>query len=277
MSHMQNSYENANVQMYQEPERTSVMAILSLVFGFLGCCVFVTAPIGLLLGILGLFGISRSKGRVGGTGFAIGGVVVSILAMAIWLGIVFGVGGAMKAGITQFGATAEGILTDIQNVDYDAARARMIPPASEVGDAEFAAFHAAYTADLGEYVGMPGGLGELFSGYAAVGQQIQQYNGRPGYVPMPMRFDSGWVLVLYVMNPSGQGGGAGQMPPPEMLILIGPDGREYTLPADAGDAASENRPAGELSGDSLPDLGTQDQAPEGDPADEPGEDDPQGP
>lgn len=277
MSHMQSSYENANVQMYQEPERTSVMAILSLVFGFLGCCVFVTAPIGVLLGILGLFGISRSKGRVGGTGFAIGGVVVSILAMAIWLGIVFGIGGAMKAGITQFGATTEGILTDIQKADYDAARARMIPPASEVGDAEIAGFHAAYSADLGEYVGLPNSLGELFSGYAAVGQQIQSYNGRPGYVPMPVRFDSGWVLVIYVMDPNGQGGGAGQMPPPKMLLVIGADGREYSLPADAGDAQSVNRPGSEVSGDSSPEAGQEDQAPTGNPADEPDVNNPEGP
>lgn len=277
MSQTQSSYENANVQMYQEPERTSVMAILSLIFGFLGCCVFVTAPIGVLLGILGLFGISRSKGRVGGTGFAIGGVVVSILAMAIWLGIVFGVGGAMKVGITQFGATTEGLLTDIQNADYDAARGRMIPPASEVGDAELAAFYAAYSADLGDYVGLPTGLGELFSGYGAVGQQIQAYNGRPGFVPMPLRFDSGWVLILYVMDPSGQGGTAGQMPPPKMLILIGPDGQEYTLPADAGDADSVNRPSDELPVGSTEDLEAEDQAPTSDPADEPGVDDPEGP
>lgn len=277
MSNMQSSYENPNVQMYQEPERTSVMAILSLVFGFLGCCVFVTAPVGVLLGILGLFGISRSKGRVGGTGMAIGGVVVSILAMAIWLGIVIGVGGAMKGWVTQFGATTEGILTDIQNSDYDAARARMIPPASEVDNADMAAFYAAYSADLGDFIGLPSGLGELYGGYASVGPQIQAYNGRPGYMPMPLRFDSGWVLAIYVMNPSGQGGGAGQMPPLEKLILVGPDGSEYSLPADAGDNSSVNRPSAELPGGSVPDLGTQDQAPTDDPADEPGVDDPDAP
>ena len=269
MSNMPGTYENSDVNLYQEPERTSIMAILSLVFGVLGCCTFVTAPVGVLLGVFGIFGISRSKGRVGGMGLAIGGLIVSILSIAIWAGIVFGVGGAMKVAIIQFGATTEGILTDVQNGDFDSARAQMIAPASDVSDADFAAFYASYKADLGDYVGLPSGIGELFSGYGAVGQQIQAYNGRPGFVPMPVRFDSGWILVIYVMETNGQGGGTGPngMPPPKMLMLIGPDGQEYTLPADAGDNSSVNRPAD----------GGEVQTPDTDQADESGEEDPEGP
>ena len=277
MSNMPGTYENSDVHLYQEPERTSIMAILSLVFGVLGCCTLVTAPVGLLLAIFGIIGISRSKGRVGGMGLAIGGLIVSILSLAIWLGIIFGLGGAMKMAITQFGATTEAILTDVQNGDYDSTRSQMIPPASETGDAELAAFYAAYKNDLGDYVGMPDSLGELFSGYAAVGQQIQSYNGRQGYVPMPARFDSGWVLVIYVMNPSGQGGGGGTMPPPEKLMLIGPDGREYTIPADAGDNDSVNRPEDELGAGALPGDAGEDQTPGDENADEPGVEDPEGP
>lgn len=278
MSNTHSYSENPVSQVYQEPERTSVMAILSLIFGFLGCCVFVTAPLGVLLGILGLFGISRNRGRVGGSGLAIGGVIVSILAMAIWVGIVFGFGGMLKMFVKQFGGMTEGILTDIQMADFDAVRSRMAPPASELTDADFAAFHAAFAADLGEFVGLPTGLGELVSGYTAVGQQIQTYQGRPGYIPMPARFDSGWVLVIYVTDPSGQGGSSGQaVPPPMMLIVVGPDGREYTLPADAGDGDSVNRPAGALFDGSVPEVEGQDQTPAGDPADDSGDVDPQGP
>jgi uncharacterized membrane protein len=271
MSHMQADYENTNVQMYTEPERTSVMAILSLVLGILGCCTLVTAPVGVLLGIFGLFGISRSKGRVGGSGLAIGGVIVSILAMAIWLGIVFGFGGMLKMFVTQFGGTTETVLTEIQNGDYDAARAELASPAADMSDAEFAAFHAAYTADLGSFVGLPSGLGELFSGYGAVGPQIQAYNGRPGYIPMPVRFDSGWVLVMYVMDPSAQSGSQGSVPRPDKLILIGSDGTEYTLPADAGDKTSANRPDAVLGGGDLPAGGAEDQTPTDENADDSGD------
>jgi uncharacterized membrane protein len=277
MSHMQADYENTNVQMYTEPERTSVMAILSLVLGILGCCTLVTAPVGVLLGIFGLFGISRSKGRVGGSGLAIGGVIVSILAMAIWLGIVFGFGGMLKMFVTQFGGSTETLLVDIQNGDYDAARALLASPGADATDEDLAAFYAAYSADLGDYVGLPDGIGELFSGYMAVGELIQPYNGRPGYIPLPVRFDSDWVLVMYVMNTTGQGGSSGSVPPAERLILIGPDGKEYTIPADAGDNPSENRPACALPTGEIPAGDTQDEAPTSDPADEPGAEDPEAP
>ena len=279
MSQMQTPYESSNVNLYQEPERTSIMAILSLVLGLLGCCTFVTAPIGLLLGALGIVGIIRSKGRVGGTGLAIGGIIVAILAMAIWLGIVFGFGGMMKVMIQKFGGTTETILTDAQNGDYDSVRNLMLPPASEVSDEQIAEFNAALTNDLGAFVGLPDSLGEMFRGYMDVGPLIQTYNGRPGYVPMPVRFDSGWVLVMYVMDPSGQSGsGSNGMPSPEKLILVGPDGKEYTLPPNAGDHDSVNS---EDPGATLPEIpgdsGQDPESPSGEPADEPGEDSPEGP
>lgn len=274
---MPGSYENADVQMYQEPERTSIMAILSLVFGVGGCCFGVTSILAVPFSIVGMLGISRSKGRLGGMGLAIAGLIVGLITLALWAGLIIGVGGAMKAGIAQFGSTTESILTEIQNGDHDSARSQMIPPASEVTNEELAAFYSAYQADLGNFVGMPDGLGELFSGYSSVGPLIQTYNGRPGYVPMPVRFDSGWVLVIYVMDPSGQGGGSGSMPPPKMLILVGSDGREYSIPADAGDQESVNRPDGQAPSADLPGDSAEDQTSGDENADETGEDVPDGP
>lgn len=238
MSEYPNAYGNPDVQLYQEPERTSIMAILSLVLSLLGCCVIVTAPIGVLLGIFGLIGSGRSNGRVGGKGLAIGGIIVGVLAMAIWIGIIFGFGGMMNMAIKQFGSTTESILTDIQSGDYDSARSHMGAPGNTTSDEDLLAFYAAYKADLGAYVSMPSGFGEMINGYMALGQQIQPYQNRPGYVPMPAQFDTGWVLVLYVMDPSGQGPvGPNGMPLPEGLILIGTDGKEYSIPLGSGAGA----------------------------------------
>jgi len=256
---MPGSYENADVQMYQEPERTSIMAILSLVFGVGGCCLGVTSILAVPFAIFGMLGISRSKGRVGGMGLAIAGLIVGLITLALWVGLLIGVGGAMKAGIAQFGSTTTGIFTDIQAGDYDSARAAMVPPASEVENAEIEAFYTAYKGDLGDFVSMPSGLGELFSGYGAVAQQMQTYNGQPGYMPMPARFDSGWVLIIYAIDPGGQGAQGGQFPSPQRLILVAPDGKEYTLPADAGNTGSVNRPAGEAPADPQEDQTTDDQ------------------
>ena len=278
MSQMPSSYENSDVQLYQEPDRTSVMAILSMIFGIGGCCFGLTSILAIPLAIFGIIGIKRSNGRTGGMGFAIAGLIVGLLTLALWIGLFFGIGGAMRVGIAQFGSTTENIFADVQGGDYDSVRAAMIPLGSDTTDAELAAFYAAYKADLGEYVGLPSGIGELFTGYGAVGQQIQQYNGRPGYVPMPVRFDSGWVLVIYVMDVNNsQGSQSGSIPPPKLLMLIGSDGTEYTIPPDAGDFASANRPEAELSTDPLPGDSGEEQTPDDENADDSGEEDPEGP
>lgn len=275
MSEYPNAYGNPDVQLYQEPERTSIMAILSLVMSLLGCCVFITAPIGVLLGIFGLIGTSKSNGRVGGKGLAIGGIIVGVLAMAIWAGIVFGFGGMMNVAIKQFGSTTESILSDIQSGDYDAARANMAGPGSLTSDEDLAAFNAAYTADLGSYVSMPSGFGEMINGYMALGPLMQPYQNQGGYVPMPAQFDSGWVLVLYVMDPSGQGPvGANGMPLPEGLILIGSDGTEYSIPLGSGSNTWPRTGSGPAAGDSDADSDEDSATPGDESAEEEGTEEP---
>jgi len=268
MSEYPNAYGNPDVQLYQEPERTSIMAILSLVMGVLGCCVLVTAPIGLLLGIFGLVVTGKSNGRVGGKGLAIGGIIVSILSMAIWVGIIFGFGGMMNMAIKQFGSTTESILTDIQSGDFDAARANMAAPGNATSDADLAAFQAAYTTDLGSYVSMPSGFGEMINGYMSLGPQIQPYQNTAGMVPMPAQFDSGWVLVIYIMDPNGQGPvGPNGMPLPEQLILVSSDGTEYRIPPAAPTGSVLDTDSGEDS-ETMGDDSADDQG-DGDPEEGP--------
>jgi len=260
MSEQPSTYGNPDVQLYQEPERTSILAILSLVFGVIGCCGGVTSILGIPMAVLAMFGISRSKGRVGGMGLAIGGLVVGLLTIALWIGIFFGLGGMMKVAITQFGATTEAILTDVQNGDFEAARKNFATPGDQTSDDEFISFAAAYTTDLGQYVSMPDGFGELVNGYMAVGPLIQPYQNRQGFVPMPAQFDTGWVLVIYVMDPSGQGPvGTNGMPLPEQLILVGPDGTEYMVPPGANSVANPG---------SVPDSDADSATPEGENAEE---------
>ena len=275
---MQNPYQAHDTHLYQEPERTSVMAVLSLVFGILGCCTVVTAPVGLILGIFSVIGINKSKGRVGGMGFAIAGIVISILSLLLTVFIFIGFRGAASVFFSEFGGKVEAVFTDVRSGDYDAVRSAMGSPGADTSDEDLAAFHAAYSQDLGEFVGMPDGIGELFSSYGVVINQFEPYNGRQGYIPMPARFDSGWVLVIYVMNPAG---GNGNAPALEKLILIGSDGTEYTIPPDAGDEESANRPLDSASTDSdtddSPTDADQDEAQRGENADEPGTEDPEGP
>jgi hypothetical protein len=66
------------------PRRTSGKAIASLVLGIASflCTIFTGIP-AIVLGILGLVEISRSRGRLGGQGLAIGGIVTGGLGMVV--------------------------------------------------------------------------------------------------------------------------------------------------------------------------------------------------
>ena len=62
--------------------KTSGFAIASLVCGLLGFLIL-PALAGLILGIMAIRQVNRSNGAIGGKGLAIGGVVVSSLAMVV--------------------------------------------------------------------------------------------------------------------------------------------------------------------------------------------------
>jgi prepilin-type processing-associated H-X9-DG protein len=64
--------------------KTSGLAIASLVLGILSfCSCLLTAPISFILGIIALVKISKSNGRLKGTGFAVAGIVIPVVAIPI--------------------------------------------------------------------------------------------------------------------------------------------------------------------------------------------------
>lgn len=58
------------------PAQTSVLAVLSLVFGILGCT-FIGAVAGLVCGLVAKARISKSGGRLKGDGLALAGIIIS--------------------------------------------------------------------------------------------------------------------------------------------------------------------------------------------------------
>ena len=106
MTQMQQFDGTEHITMYHEPERTSIAAILGLVLSCIGCCGGVTAIFGIFLSIFGIVGVSRSQGRVGGMGFAIAGVFIGILMLALW-------GGVIGAGVYGRGQRERSIAAQI--------------------------------------------------------------------------------------------------------------------------------------------------------------------
>ena len=87
MSVKQNMEQNQSEST--TPPKTSSLAIACFVLG-LGGSLFVLFPVaGLVLGIIALIKIGRSKGQLKGKGFAIAGIIISILFIILYLMLIF--------------------------------------------------------------------------------------------------------------------------------------------------------------------------------------------
>lgn len=70
-------------QMPAAPLKTSPMAIWSLVLGILGCATCITAIPGLILGVLGLKQVKERSNEYSGSGLAVAGIVISVVALMV--------------------------------------------------------------------------------------------------------------------------------------------------------------------------------------------------
>tara|TARA_R110002096_G_scaffold173781_2_gene347901 strand:+ start:43213 stop:44010 length:798 start_codon:yes stop_codon:yes gene_type:complete len=242
MTQMQQFDGTEHITMYHEPERTSLAAILGLVCSLIGCCFGVTAIIGLFLSIFGIVGISRSKGRVGGMGFAIAGVLIGILMLALWGAMA---GGAFFAAKAMEKAVVQPVFTmlgDLETGDFDAARAVLGKPAADATDEELIVFRDGYQAMLGSVVSTPTGFMDYIKRLASIGEPIGQYQGANNMIPIPMEFDRGEGLVLIFFDQNSANGGA---PIPTEVLIFDADGNGISLPAgvvvpaSSGDAEAD--------------------------------------
>jgi prepilin-type processing-associated H-X9-DG protein len=69
-----------------QPNRTSALAITSLVLGLLSFCTFfLTVPLAVIFGIISLVMIAKSHGQLKGKGLAIAGIAVPVVILPIWI------------------------------------------------------------------------------------------------------------------------------------------------------------------------------------------------
>ena len=73
---------------YQQPPKTSGLAIASLIFGIGAFCIPILPGLAaVILGVFGLSGINRSQGRLGGRGLAVAGIITGGVGMCLWLAL----------------------------------------------------------------------------------------------------------------------------------------------------------------------------------------------
>jgi hypothetical protein len=188
---------------YAEPARVSILAIVSFVLSLL-CCIPGVGLIGAILGGVSIVRISKSRGRLSGRGLAIAGVVIGLISTLIWVGVAVGTAQSMHQ-LDAYGET----LRALDQRDYTRVRQMLTPAASSaVTDEQIGSFQSAVEAEWGSYQRMPRGLADWFNSYAQTmqtyGRVQQQAQGVPpgsSPLPLPVYYNRGLTLSLFVLDP----------------------------------------------------------------------------
>jgi len=222
-----------------EPQRTSVLAIGSLVCSLI-CCLPPLPLIGAGLGVGAVIGIGGSNGRVGGKGLAVAGIIIGVLVTIAQVAAFVTGKQAINMGIGLVYGSAHELMEDIETGDYDSARSLLTGAGSTLPDENFDAFRDAYRAEYGSFQSIPSdGLLDLIEAYSQVGPQMQNYQpqSQQNIVPAPGYFDNGMAIVIAQIPQNGQPTGTPGSPDFLMPLLdvriVMPDGTEIGLLAGA--------------------------------------------
>ncbi len=186
--------------MASAPQRVSGLAVASLVCGLL-CCLPGVGAVAAVLGVGGLMGISRSQGRVTGSGFAATGIALGVLGTIFWIGAAI-TGRNFYNGV-QFRliAPAEEFGVAIEQGDLTTARSVMSPGVT-MDDAAFRAFSAKVKDKLGARQGLSKNwsIFETFSNRSSNQNRIEGLVKRTAQVPLPLpaqlKFEKGEAVAI---------------------------------------------------------------------------------
>ncbi|USO00288.1 MAG: DUF4190 domain-containing protein [Phycisphaeraceae bacterium] len=221
--------------LYDAPPRTSALAVTSLVLSLI-CCIPLLPLIGAGVGIGAMIGIGSSRGRVGGKGLAIAGIIIGLLMTVGQVVAVVSVRNVVNMGVGLVFGSADQVMHDIETGDFNAARAGLTGNAASLTDEQFEAFRAAYQAEYGSYQSIPTDFFDLISAYTQIGPQMQKYQpqgSQQNILPAPATFDRGQAVVIAELEqngqPTGQPGTPGFHMPLRGLKVVMPDGTELDL------------------------------------------------
>lgn len=193
------------------PRRTSILSIISLILSLI-CIIPGFGLLGAIFGLAGLIGIMQSRGRVGGTGLAVAGMILGLLFSAVWIGIGLGMARAGKFFQGQLMGPLNGAMTAVEAGDHTAARTVFSPDAAAaITDAQFDAFRDSYRTEMGNFHSIPVGIVDYILGFQQVGPAMQAMSRAQlqNAMPAPAQFDKGWAVVVYEFVPSSTTVGPG--------------------------------------------------------------------
>lgn len=236
---------------FDRPTRLSALAISSLVTGvvsLIGCCVPALGVLPVVLGVIAIIVVQRSRGALSGRGLAVGGLVLGLLSLlvstGIWIGISMGagsIGPVYSQAFSDDPAVVRSVLTSSAS--------------SELTDERIAEFQSRLESDVGGTVTIPKGLGPLWNGYASADpQDMEQASGagEPNVWPLPAATDQGIVMVLIQMSDSETLGSG--LPGVQNAGYVAPDGSIVWLLGESTPAPDENASPDEAPADEDPDA-----------------------
>lgn len=210
--------------------RTSVLAILSLIAGLI-CFLPGAGVLALILGGAAVLVISQSRGRLGGLGLAITGVVFGLLFSIIQIMLLVGIVSGGQFVQQRFLAPVETIITGLETSDRPKARSLFTQDADKaITDAQLDDFARRIHDEWGPMRGAPTSLYSLIKSYIAVGQRMQAIHGNPDLVPAPIRFEKGTTAVLLYLDQIAMRSGPRSGPNSEFSVVnIGVIARDGTI------------------------------------------------
>jgi hypothetical protein len=220
----------------REPDRISRSSVVALALGLLGCVPMV-GFLGAILGVVTLYRIGGSGGRLGGRTPAAVGLALGLISTAGWLSLGLGMRQAYAGYSRDLARPTVEYFRDIEAGDAKAAGAPFdgarVPTAAEA-----AAFGAAVNGALGRALG-PATTLEDARAVWRLRRVIPA--GEPGvpYAGGPIKFEKGIASVLFRLKP-------GTTPTPhfpatgveEILVTTGA-GETIRLPGSGGTTSGE--------------------------------------
>lgn len=193
--------------------RTSVLAILALIAGLL-CFLPGAGILALILGGAAIIFISQSRGRLGGLGLAITGIVLGLLFSIVWVMAAVGAASLSQLASQHFFIPVQTMVTGISSGDHQKARLLLTPAAdAKITDAQLDDFAKRIHTEWGAFKGGPANIVDMVRDMSTLGSRMNDAQGRSDLIPTPMHFEKGVTIVFLQVDqgnhPSGGSGTTG--------------------------------------------------------------------
>lgn len=184
------------------PERTSVLAIMALVFGLL-CIIPGSGVAAAIFGISAMVGISAAKGRVTGRGMALTGLALGLITTAIWAAIAIGSVQFYKMLQNNLMKPSAEAIAALDAGDWAKTRQGLLKPVTQnASDEQLRTFRDEYAAELGRFQGVPESFVDMIRAYQSAANELKDLKGSNNIIPVPGVFERGNAIIRIEIDPS---------------------------------------------------------------------------